>query len=103
MADTAVGGDGQRRPEHPEGAGLVDRDFELVRELLERRGSGAVNGVVTGFVLVASAALVDGSLACYVASPRYTPYWVDRGLLETAMDDYRGFGTGVQSHPGGGK
>lgn len=70
-------------------------DLFLARQLLRSR-YGDFTPLITGYVLVASYEDEEGTKGVAATASRHTHYVQDRGLLETALDEYRAIGAAQQ-------
>ena len=72
-------------------------DLFLARHLLRSR-YGDFTPLLTGYVLVASYEDEDGAKGVACTASKHTHYVMDRGMLETALYEYRALGA-VQQLP----
>ena len=75
-----------------------DLSFEDYLALnLIRRSYPRFRGRLTSWVLVAGGAHASGNTQVLINSCKGSPYWEDRGLLETALDEFRQAGACVET------
>lgn len=79
----------------PQVQGEEALDVFLARQLLRSRYPDFA-GDVEAFILVARFTDEDGARSVAQVSSKHTHYTEDRGLLETALDEYRNLGVMTQ-------